>query len=239
MIDMQKMLGFTLIEMILTIILTAIMAAVIIEIIAGPIQAYFWVTDRALKIENAEISLDNVANELKNAFLPSIDISKNGQDLTFRKILFKGVLLPKSNEQQTFYPIGGQLDSQVFQGRSYDIYFPGLAKNQTQLYKADLNKQHSDRLVIEKDFPPLTKPAIFYLLSTPIRYSCEKAPALLERLDLATQDKALLGEHIQHCEFSLYSHDNHQGILIALEFGQATGKKTIKMVTPLFFENAI
>ncbi len=97
---MHKESGFTLIELIFTLVITGILAGIVIEIIAGPIRSYFWVTQQSLRVETAEQALDNMAKELLLALPETIQIEneKSIQSLTFRKILNKGLNVagPKS-----------------------------------------------------------------------------------------------------------------------------------------------
>lgn len=239
MIQMHKIAGFTFIEMILTLILISILGAVIVEVIAGPIQAYFWVADRSLKFENTELGLENMADEIKNAFVPSItfDETKDEKHFTFRKVLYKGIFLPQADEQRASFSIGKQLVHEASYGKFFDVYFPVLSKDKTQLYRTRLDETSGKLIVEDNTSIPLRTPALFYLLSDPIRYICGKNSSLLERIDLVTQDKSLLGYQIKNCEFNLFQRGTQQGILIALEVGLATEKKSLKMIEPIFFEN--
>ncbi|HRE31100.1 MAG TPA: type II secretion system protein, partial [Candidatus Berkiella sp.] len=86
---MKKQTGFTLIELIITMVISAILASVVIEIIAGPIRSYFWYAKRSALVNIAESNFDTIQQDLRNSLSESVVIqnTQHTQNLSFRKIL--------------------------------------------------------------------------------------------------------------------------------------------------------
>lgn len=100
---MKKLGGFTLIELILTLVLSGILASIVVEIIAGPIRSYFWVAQQAVKVQNAELAMGNLARDLQWAFPSSVHIESqnNTHTLIFKKI--RSVVFPQGTTTPTVH----------------------------------------------------------------------------------------------------------------------------------------
>lgn len=106
---MKKQRGFTLVELILALLLSAIMAGVIIEIIAGPIRAYFWVSSRTLLFEDGALALENMQSELNAAWLSTLQIDDGAQpEIVFHKIVDEGFKI-QNNKVQHFYVLSDEI----------------------------------------------------------------------------------------------------------------------------------
>lgn len=81
--------GFTLVEMILTLVLLGLVSGMVLTLLSGPFQGYFF-AKRMLKMST---QLDQVSTyfqfELSQAFPQSIESDPVHQTLTFRKVLYK------------------------------------------------------------------------------------------------------------------------------------------------------
>ncbi len=156
---MSKQSGFTLIELIFTLVITAILAGIVIEIIAGPIRSYFWVTQQALRVETAEQALDNISKELLLALPQTIQVEneKTIQSLTFKKILNKGLIVSDPKPTPYFVlsePIRYQCTNQTKMLERIEESSKALLANQMQhcqftlIQNSDTNQKNQKMIFI-------------------------------------------------------------------------------------------
>lgn len=230
---MNKSQGFTLIELILTMVITIILTGVLVEVMAGPIQSYFWVTRQTLIVDNAALAMENIHKDLSLALGNSIHIenTSTGQILSFKKILYKGILLPSKTS------IFESLDEfpptlMVSEQKEYFLAFP--LGSQDTLYSVKLSNvnQKGQIIVIGKPLDNLSYPMPFYIVSESIRYEYTKNTHQLERIE-SLEQRALLGNEIQYCRFSLFNHNHEKGLKFELSVGDS--HHAVNMEQPIFF----
>lgn len=87
----QKRLGFTLIEMILTLTLTLIIASVVVQLVAVPIMGYFDVNVRAQMVDIAQGALQKMTREIRGALPNSIRVKQLGNWVALELVPTLGV----------------------------------------------------------------------------------------------------------------------------------------------------
>lgn len=236
---MKRECGFTLIELILTLVLTAILAGIVVEIIAGPIRSYFWVTQQALRVENAELAMANIARDLQVA-LPStvqVENTKESQRVVFRKILFEGLIIPDEKNNATLFSILGKFGQTFDTSKPYTLYFP-LQANENKFYNVHAKASAtSDALIFSDDMTSMPlKPKPFYLLSNPIQVECKKNTHGMERIE--EQYAALINDSILACQFTLFNENTYKGVLVSMVIG-SKAENGVRFTQPILFEKSL
>jgi len=232
---MKNQNGFTFIELILTMVLCAILATVVVEIIAGPIRAYFSYTQRSLLVDMAEVSLEMIENDL-NQSLPNSLTVKN-QEIFFRKIFYKGLALPPQNSKSQFLTLNEQLPQSVVDGlqqQPFFIVFPAAPSSKDQLYPFSLvNNENVSQIKLNvPDF--LDKPMPVYIVTQLTRYECLADKKTLERMTEvggANNEKNLVASEVSDCQFTRLA-GNADGVLVSFRFG--SDKNHIQLKQPIY-----
>ncbi|MCS5712665.1 prepilin-type N-terminal cleavage/methylation domain-containing protein [Candidatus Berkiella aquae] len=226
---MKKQTGFTLIELVITMVISAILASVVIEIIAGPIRSYFWYAKRSALVNIAESNFDTIQQDLHNSLSQSVVIQNNehSQNLSFRKILYKGIMLPN---QTLVLPEHINLANQ---NEPLFIVFPNSAEKE---------KLHPFSLRNDKDkmSENILHPVPYYIVGSLMQYRCKQNEHQLERileLNDNLQEKSLMTNQISDCQFSQLTDGSRRGVLISLTFGQE--KEQVKLTQPIYVEQLL
>lgn len=223
--------GFTLIEMILSLVITAIIAGVMVEIIAGPIRSYFWLNEQSSRVQVGSMGLDNMARELRLALPSSIHIEskQNQQALKFRKILYKGLMITPI--LSTPFP-----QELINTKEPLMIYFPTLNEPESFYALSLKNEKTQGKINIKNTLMPveITPGLLFYIVSEPILYECQNKSQLLERTVASFRGKSLLANNIQNCQFTIISEQKREGVILSFRLGM-TDAQAFSMVTPVLF----
>ncbi|MBS0286384.1 MAG: type II secretion system protein [Proteobacteria bacterium] len=220
---MNKQRGFTLVELILALLISAIMAGLIVEIIAGPINTYFWVSARTLLVQDGELALDTMQTELNAAWPQTLQLNTGrNEEIIFHKIIDEGYALADLNQIKPTLTLLTKLAPSTDLVQDYYIAF----SDQKDLIKGKLiQEKNKATLVLEKPHPLDNKvPLHFYLLSDPILYQCDDKGLLTRHHNGQT---ALLTNQVKKCEFTRHK--------IRLQMGTKV-KEPIIMTMPLFIE---
>lgn len=238
---MKKQSGFTFIELILTMVLCSILAGIVVEIIAGPIQSYFWYTQRSLFVDMAEVSLESIQSDLKNSLPQSVVINSQPekQELQFRKIFYKGVTLPTKNGATQLLTLNSPLpESIILEVRNGPLFivFPAAKDHKDKLYPFSLvNTGDVSEIKLNEALPSfLQKPMPFFIVSSLTKYEClQEAHTLVRITQFSAQnsEKFLIANQVSDCQFTL---QNLQppSVLVSLSFGE--DKSHIKLTQPIF-----
>jgi len=228
---MKRQSGFTFIELILTMVLSAILAGIVIEMIAGPIRAYFWYTQRSLYVDMAQTSIDSIQNDLNNSLPNSLIVNSQPEkkEILFRNILYTGVWLPETNTQLPQKLLHEQQERVLF------IVFPHSG-DQGKLYPYTLVKTDNARIIKLQESPPdLHKPQPYYIVTSLHKYECVQESHTLERtatLNESASQTSLISNQVSDCQFSLLQ-GQPKALLVSFSFGQ--GKSRVKLTQPLYF----
>lgn len=235
---MKKECGFTLIELILTLVLTAILAGIVVEIIAGPIRSYFWITQQALRVENAELAMANITRDLQMALPSTVQIENKieSQSVVFRKILFEGLIVPDEKNNAKLLSILGKFGQTLDMSKSYTLFFP-LEPNENKFYivHAKDNTTNGELIFSDDMIARQEKPRPFYLLSNPIQVECKKNTHAMERIE--EQNSALVNDSILGCQFSLFQENTYKGVLVSMVIGSKAAKG-VRFTQPILFEKS-
>lgn len=234
---MKKQSGFTFIELILTMVLSAILAGVVVEIIAGPIRAYFWYTQRSQYVDMAEMSIESIQNDLHNSLPISLSVNSqpDKQEMTFRNVVHKGVLLPEQlTAATTLLPI--ELPPSVLE-EDQPLFLVFAMPGEQQYKLHSLTVLHSDKgrqIKSNEALPNLTKPVPFYIVTTLTKYECIQNTHTLERIAQYGEKKSetsLISNQVKDCQFKLLD-GQPKGVLVSLILGQ--DKSQVKLTQPLY-----
>lgn len=229
---MKKQSGFTFFELILSLVLTTILTGIVVEMIAGPLRSYLESTKQTVKVDIGEQTVDNVAKELRTAlpFTVKIEKTQNGQALVFRKILYKGIIVPHHLSQNSL-PILGSLPQELLSLSSLKIYLPLSLENKlldVQL-KQDL---HQDVLMTGSHLLDGSHPLPFYIVSPVLRYVWDQNAKTLKRIDQGVHEDVIANQ-VQDCQFIAIHDNKSQGMLVSLSIGDVN---PIKMKQPILYE---
>jgi prepilin-type N-terminal cleavage/methylation domain-containing protein len=235
---MKKECGFTLIELILTLVLTALLASIVVEIIAGPIKSYFWINQQAVRVETAEQTIDMIAKELRQALPQTVKIENedSARTLSFQKILYKGlVILPAGANNE--YAIVGSFPEQIEIDKAYWLIFPLSSSEPMHAYKVNIKNEQSGMLTFNESIHQNSvQPVPFYLLSEPIHYTFSQQLHLLQRRQ--ENDEALVANQVQNCQFQMFEENTNQGVLVSFSVG-GPKEKLVKFNAPIMLEHIL
>ncbi|MGE3318369.1 MAG: type IV pilin protein [Candidatus Berkiella sp.] len=233
---MKKQNGFTFIELILTMVLSAILAGIVVEIIAGPIRAYFNYTQRSYLVDTAEASLEMIENDLNQSLPGSLNV-KN-QELEFREILYKGMALPMQDQKARFLTLNEPLPKTVIDEidqRPLFIVFPSVSANKEQLYSFALVNAENAKQIKLNDHPGfLNKPMPIYIVTQLTRYECSQEQRTLQRLtqlSASSSEKNLIANEVSDCQFTRLANEP-KGVLVSFRLG--TEKNHIELKQPIY-----
>jgi len=206
--------------------LGALLSACVVGIITNFIKSNALGTKLVRYSAMGEQALDFMTKELSLALPSTINIQKSpkGQTLTFRKILYKGIMI--SEQTSTIFP------PSLIESEEGIIYFPSILKERTNFYTVKLtNEHHQGKIKIDNALTRLnfTPNLLFYVVSEPIQYECAKQPKTLFRKSLS-QPQSLLAHYIQNCEFSFEKPT--ENLLISLELGDKI-TPSVHLVAPI------
>lgn len=80
---MKRQHGFTLVELIITLLLTVIVAGVVSQIIGRPVEAYDQLSHRTRLVDSADAALSRIAREIRGALPNSLRIGCGGECVEF------------------------------------------------------------------------------------------------------------------------------------------------------------
>lgn len=233
----KRQSGFTFIELILTMVLCSILAGVVVEIIAGPIRAYFWYTQRSVLVDMAQMSIESIQNDLNTSMPNSLTINSQPekQEIQFRSVLYKGVLLPEqlaSNKSS----IAIELPANIAQSEQpLFITFISSDEKNNKLYPITVSHKDKDvKILLKEPLPSFSKPLPFYIVTALTKYECLQTKHTLERIAVYSEtdrQTSLISNQIANCEFSPLN-GQQKGVLVSFGFGQ--DKSQIKLTQPLF-----
>lgn len=230
---MRKQRGFTLVELILALLISAILAGIVIEIIAGPIKSYFWVTQRAFLVQEAELALDLLEKEINQALPQTIvtTVAPNRQSVAFNKIIDTG-FANGDNKEVTSFIVLTKLDESIQNDKIVWINVPD-DRDPNKLYQAKFIKEQDVAHVVlnEKIFLKHNKdPFMFYVVSELITYDCDAKDHKLTRL--VNNEIALINNQIKACHFDK-TKDQHPIVFVNLEV-KSLSKEPITLVRPVY-----
>lgn len=230
----KKQSGFTFIELILCMVLSAILAGVVVEIIAGPIRAYFWYTQRNHYVDMAQMSLENIQADLQSSLLSSISLNKQsqGQSLHFRNIVYKGIALPSEQAPTNNLTIHTSLPDNLIsikQNQELFVVFPAMNNAKDKLYRFTMTSKEKGHAITLSEPFSLQHPMPFYIVSSLITYECLPDTHTLERVMVTSpseSQKSLLSNQLSDCQFTLVD-GQPQKVLVSLSFGEKKTRVTL------------
>lgn len=231
---MKRARGFTLIELIITLIISAIIATTMIEIIAGPIRSYFWVSQRVIPVFSLEHALEVSKIEILQALPGSLQVSneQDKQRLLFRKILYSGFV--QNDSEKTNLKILSNWDTTMVNSAPIVVYFPSQPD---KLFQGKMiNGNNNNELVLDGKPKKSVTPQRFYLLSNVIVYQCDNKKKQLERFE--NNESALLNNNISTCQFSL-NHEPKSLFLMLNVKANTKSKEPLVMTLPIMLGIAI
>ncbi len=233
----KKQSGFTFIELILTMVLCSILAGVVVEIIAGPIRAYFWYTQRSVLVDMAQMSIESIQNDLNSSMPNSLTVNSQPekQEIQFRSVLYKGVLLPEQlagNKSS----ITIELPANIAQSdQSLFMTFASNDEKNQRLYPFTVS--HKDKgvdIVLKEPLPSFSKPLPFFIVTALTKYECLQTKHTLERIAMVNESEkqtSLISNQVADCQFTPLK-GQQKGVLVSFSFGQ--DKSQVKLTQPLF-----
>jgi hypothetical protein len=229
--------GFTYIELILTMVLCAILAGVVVEIIAGPIRAYFWYTQRNLLVDMAQVSIESIQHDL-NSSMPNLLIVNSQpekQEIQFRQVLYKGVLLP---DQLTNNKLSLAIELPENVANKEQPLFMTFVSNDEKNQKIyPLVVSHKDKgieILLKEPLPAFSKPLPYFIVTAITKYECLQNKHTLERIAMVSdtgKQTSLISNQVTDCQFTLLN-GQQKGVLVSFGFGQ--DKSHVKLTQPLF-----
>lgn len=230
---MKQQNGFTFIELILTMVLCAILAGVVVEIIAGPIRAYFGYTQRSHLVDMAEISLEMIENDLSQSLPSSLDV-KN-QEIAFRKIFYKGMVMPARDPKTPFITLYEPLPKSVIdelEQQPLFVVFPGASLNQMYTFSL-LNAEKTNQIKLNELPSEINKPMPFYIVTQLTRYECKEETGTLERsiINASSSEKNLIASDVSSCQFTRLA-NLPSGVLVSFRLG--SDKNHIQLKQPIY-----
>ncbi|MGD9591984.1 MAG: prepilin-type N-terminal cleavage/methylation domain-containing protein [Candidatus Berkiella sp.] len=226
---MNRQRGFTFVEMILALLICAILAGIIIEIIAGPIKSYFWLNQRALLAQEAELALDMMEKEFTQALAQSIDArnAADKQSISFRKIIAK-TFVEQEKEGTNLLRILTNVDKVIEIDKPYLLKFQ--SDKQNKLYQVTFSR-NQDALwanLDEKISLQAHHPIEVNILSALITYRCENHELIREQ----DQAQSLLNNQIKSCQFAQLNESDASVVFLNLQI-QSLAKEPMLMTRPV------
>ena len=233
----KKQSGFTFIELILTMVLSAILAGVVVEIIAGPIRAYFWYTQRSVNIDMAELSIESIKSDLDNSLPKSLIINSlpEKQEMIFRNIVYKGVLLPEQLAAGNLLLSTDVRPTVLLEDQPLFLALINPGEKQQKLYPLTVIRSDKGWQIKSKEaLPKLQKPVPFYIVTALTKYECLQNNHTLERIALygeKNSQTSLISNQVHDCMFTLLN-GQPKGVLVSFIFGK--DKAQVKLTQPLY-----
>lgn len=212
-------------------VLCAILAGVVVEIIAGPIRAYFWYTERSSFVDMAQMSIESIQNDLNHSLPNSLMINSQPekQEIAFRSVLYKGILLPDQLAgNKIIIPI--ELPSNLIQEQQpLFIALPSNGDKSQKLYPCVITlKDKGSEIILKEPFSAFSNPLPFYIVTGLTKYECVQKSHTLERIANQT---SLISNQVANCQFTPLN-GQQMGVLVSLGFGQNNSQ--VKLTQPLF-----
>ncbi len=198
-----KQQGFTLIELIITIVLGGIVAAITSSILTQPINAYIDSTRRATLTDSAESALRRMQRDIRSALPNSIRISPDGKTLELLHIVNGGRYRARLasdgrgdildfNQADTGFDILGDLQrfTDIRLGIDKIVIYP-LNSTGNNAYAGDntvtigTNSTAGHARFSAFQFPLKSPSQRFFIIDTPVTYHCDTSAT-------APKDKVLL-----------------------------------------------
>lgn len=230
--------GFTLIELIITIVLSAILSAIVVEIVAGPIRSYFWVSKQSSFFEIGSQVMESLSQEVPLATVK--DLQVENQSLQYRKILYSGLMLSAISSGMVVAPALSDSLKTFQQENALFILFP--SDKLRILYPVKLLNEN--QIAFENNIPNMANSAQmknipFLLVSSPMQIAYDSQKKILERISKEINGKVnrvLLGNQIENCQFVLSEAkvSAKTQVLVALTF--KNDKQRVKMAHAFFCE---
>lgn len=250
MMNINKQSGFTLIELIITIVLGGIVAAITSSILTQPINAYMDSSRRATLTATADSALQRMQRDIRRALPNSIRTSADGSTLELLHIIdggryraqlssdASGDLLDFSMADTSFDSLGPlQNFSNISLGSDRVVVYP-LSTAGGNPYAGDntavISNSSTDNSIAYSafQFPFASPQQRFFIIDTPITYSCNTSALatkdkVLIRYDgyaiQATQpeppasEKAIQANYISNCTFTYDAGSSTRAGLVTLE----------------------
>ena len=198
-----KQQGFTLIELIITIVLGGIIAAITSSILTQPINAYIDSSRRATLTDSAESALRRMQRDIRSALPNSIRISADGKTLEllhtinggrYRARLASdgsGDILDFSKADTGFDILGNlQRFTDISLGTDKIVIYPlnsvgnnAYASDNTVIIGTSSTASHATFSAFQ--FPLQSPAQRFFIIDSPISYHCDTSAS-------ATKDKVLM-----------------------------------------------
>jgi MSHA biogenesis protein MshO len=195
--------GFTLIEMVITIVIGGIVAAMATSILTTPIKAFVDSSRRATLTDTAESSLRRMQRDIRRALPNSIRVSADGQTLELLHLVDggryraqlasdgSGDLLDFTTTDTSFDVLGSlQNFANVDSSNDSLVIYP-LATTGNNAYAGDNRTALSGGSTATNlsfsafQFPLASPQQRFFIVDTPISYHCDTSAS-------ATKDKVLM-----------------------------------------------
>jgi MSHA biogenesis protein MshO len=246
----RKQQGFTLIELIITIVLGGIVAVITSSILTQPINAYMDSSRRATLTATADSALQRMQRDIRRALPNSIRISTDGKTLELLHIVdggryrsqlasdATGDILDFSIADTRFDSLGPlQNFSNISLGNDRVVVYP-LSTIGANPYAGDntstiSNSSSANSIVFSAfQFPYSSPQHRFFIIDTPITYSCDTSASatknkVLIRYDgyviQATQPEpptsgnAIQANYIADCIFSYNTGSSSRAGLVTLD----------------------
>lgn len=206
--------GFTLVELVMTLILISLLSSVAAVVVLGPFQTFYVMRDNIKLFSQFEQASDDLEYYFLQAAPASIKISDNNQSLSFRTIVQQGWI-----RSDVFFETGAMpLESADLQMKGV-IFFPDYPKVGMQ----KIDKKQSQLSFVNKSTKQRLKGRQYLryqLLSEPIYYQFKpKSSQLLRIAQKANENtsyQALVG-HLSDCEFFWFSDKKRLDIKMSLK----------------------
>lgn len=193
--------GFTLIELVMTILLVAILAPTVAVVLMGPFQTFYTIRNHIRSYNIIEQTTDDLAMQLDKALAASIVVDAKGHTLRFRKVIEKGQLSlqggPKIESRQLKIRLATRGTPPTY------VYFPAYGHLGIQrLIQHENQLQFEDSTLWQK--LPLAKNIRYELLSEIIEYHYDSTTLTLYRNGRIEPEgrpiHAVVG-HLADCQF--------------------------------------
>lgn len=203
MFNIKKQQGFTLIELIITIVLGGIVAAITSSVLTQPINAYMDSSRRATLTATADSALQRMQRDIRRALPNSIRISADGKTLELLHLVdggryraqlasdTSGDILDFTIADTRFDSLGPlQNFSNISLGSDRVVVYP-LNTVGANPYAGDntsiiSNSSNANSIVFSAfQFPYSSPQQRFFIVDTPVTYSCDTSAS-------ATKDKVLI-----------------------------------------------
>jgi MSHA biogenesis protein MshO len=248
--NINKQSGFTLIELIITIVLGGIVAAITSSILTQPINAYMDSSRRATLTATADSALQRMERDIRRALPNSIRISADGKTLELLHIVdggryraqlasdASGDILDFSIADTSFDSLGSlQNFSNISLGSDRVVIYP-LSTTGGSAYAGDNTSIISNSSTASSitysafQFPFASPQQRFFIIDTPITYSCDTSASVTKDKVLIRYDgyaiqaaqpepptsgNAIQANHVSDCTFTYNAGSSTRAGLVTLE----------------------